>query len=406
MCPNVDDHGLEVLKKAAQDIGATPKTDYALQTIDVRKTIVSTENSSTTALSPSQTFTGEWESSLNYNCLTVGIKTDKAGVLYIEFSPDGVNNDSIIEFDIEAETNEVHRVTITRKYFRVRFTNTNGSTQTYFRMQTILGDQPILSSALNSVVQQDSDAIVARVIDAEIAIAQGLFQGYSIVNKVGLNPSIDGATVPEDIWGNGGVYTGWAATAQTLEVFSSAAADNSGGTGARTVFIQGLDANYNLLTETVTLNGITPVLTTGSFLRCHTMRVQTAGTGGVNAGTITVRQSTTTANIMLFMRIGLNQTNDGVYTIPAGFTGYLVNMHACVRGNSGSIISAGIWTRSFGSVFRQRRPFSCSQSAQYVDSIYGGLSFTEKTDLTYRCDASSGNNAEVVVSFDIILVRN
>lgn len=29
---NVDDHGLEVLKKAARDIGAKPKTDYALQT--------------------------------------------------------------------------------------------------------------------------------------------------------------------------------------------------------------------------------------------------------------------------------------------------------------------------------------------------------------------------------------
>jgi len=31
--PNVDDHGLEVLKKAALDIGAIPKRDYALQTV-------------------------------------------------------------------------------------------------------------------------------------------------------------------------------------------------------------------------------------------------------------------------------------------------------------------------------------------------------------------------------------
>lgn len=30
--PNVDDHGLEVLKKAARNIGDTPKTDYGLQT--------------------------------------------------------------------------------------------------------------------------------------------------------------------------------------------------------------------------------------------------------------------------------------------------------------------------------------------------------------------------------------
>lgn len=32
--PNVDDHGLEVLKKAARNIGVTPKTDYALQVVD------------------------------------------------------------------------------------------------------------------------------------------------------------------------------------------------------------------------------------------------------------------------------------------------------------------------------------------------------------------------------------
>lgn len=35
--PNVDDHGLEVLKKAAVNIGATPKTDYALQTVLANK---------------------------------------------------------------------------------------------------------------------------------------------------------------------------------------------------------------------------------------------------------------------------------------------------------------------------------------------------------------------------------
>jgi hypothetical protein len=33
--PNVDDHGLEVLKKAARNLDPTPKKDYALQVIQV-----------------------------------------------------------------------------------------------------------------------------------------------------------------------------------------------------------------------------------------------------------------------------------------------------------------------------------------------------------------------------------
>lgn len=39
--PNVDDHGLEVLKKAARNIGAKPKQDYALQVIVVSEDGVS-----------------------------------------------------------------------------------------------------------------------------------------------------------------------------------------------------------------------------------------------------------------------------------------------------------------------------------------------------------------------------
>lgn len=45
--PNVDDHGLEVLKKAARNIGAIPKRDYALQVI-----LVQDESGGTTEFSP------------------------------------------------------------------------------------------------------------------------------------------------------------------------------------------------------------------------------------------------------------------------------------------------------------------------------------------------------------------
>lgn len=45
--PNVDDHGLEVLKKAARNIDPTPKKDYALQVI-----VVGEEGSGPPALTP------------------------------------------------------------------------------------------------------------------------------------------------------------------------------------------------------------------------------------------------------------------------------------------------------------------------------------------------------------------
>lgn len=41
-----------------------------------------------------------------------------------------------------------------------------------------------------------------------------------------------------------------------------------------------------------------------------------------------------------------------------------------------------------------------------VDTIYGGLVFTEKSDIVIRCDLVSGNNVVMNAGYDLILVEN
>lgn len=125
---------------------------------------LSTENSSADVLASGATFTGTWVDTLGFNTVTVAAKTDKAGTLYIEFSPDGTNGDSSLSFSVTANLNEVHRLTCTRRYFRARFTNTDSTIQGFFRLQSILGNHPLLTSALNSSIQSDSDTILTRSI--------------------------------------------------------------------------------------------------------------------------------------------------------------------------------------------------------------------------------------------------
>lgn len=127
-------------------------------------TLVSTNNSSTSILTAGATYTGTGEDVSAYPSVVVAVKTDKAGTLYMEFSPDNTNWDSSLSFSVAAATNEVHRLTTTRKYYRCRFTNTAGTDQTYFRLQSILGSQPALTSALNSTVQTDADSLVTRSV--------------------------------------------------------------------------------------------------------------------------------------------------------------------------------------------------------------------------------------------------
>ena len=125
---------------------------------------VNTENSSSVALNTGATFTGTGKDVSSYPSVVVAVKTDQAGTLYIEFSPDNSNWDSSLSFSTAAGINEVHRITVTRKYFRVRFTNTSESNQSYFRLQALLGSQQSLTSALNSTIQSDADAVVTRSV--------------------------------------------------------------------------------------------------------------------------------------------------------------------------------------------------------------------------------------------------
>ena len=89
------------------------------------------------------------------------------------------------------------------------------------------------------------------------------------------------------LWPNG-VYALPPAIGVQLSIVSTSANDSSAGTGVRTVDLHYLDANLVDQIETITLNGITPVLTVATnirFVQC--MHMVTYGSGKVAAGTIT-----------------------------------------------------------------------------------------------------------------------
>lgn len=370
----------------------------------------SIHNSSTTPLSAGATYTGTEELN-NYADALVTCFTDQAGTLYVDLSPDGTNWDSTISYSVDASLHELHRVVKAARWIRLRFQNTSASAQTFFRLNVYFGSFNTVNVALNAIVQEDADAIVTRTIDAEITIASGRFQGYSIVNKFGTNSDIGTSSVPEDIWEVGGAYTGFPDSAlETIAVLSSSASDTSAGTGARQVQVSGLDGNYNQVNETITLNGTTPVNSVTQFRRVHTATVIAAGSGGVNVGTITVRHTTTTANVFLSIAPGRNQSNCSAYTVPAGYTAYMRQLHCTVRGTNqvtqSQAVEGNIWTRSFGRPFRSRRPFTVVSSYRMLDQIYGGILFTEKSDIVLRITVASANSISVSGGYDLILVKN
>lgn len=241
----------------------------------------------------------------------------------------------------------------------------------------------------------------------EVMVSHGFIEGADINNKFGRNPDVDAASTPEDIWGNGGLYTGFPdGTPETLSVSSTDANDTALGTGARAVRILGLDTDYNQQSEVIPLNGLTPSIGTKVFRRAHSMSVVSAGSGGVNVGTITANHTTTTANVFLSILPGLNQSTNSAFTVPAGYTGYIMDLHGSIRGGVTSAADGYIWTRGFNMPFRARRAFTIGLSSPLRDDIYGGLAFSEKSDIILRITFANSNNLDITAGYDILLLKN
>ncbi len=158
----------------------------------------------------------------------------------------------------------------------------------------------------------------------ELQVSRGQITGHRSVVIFGYNPDVDTSRVT--VWPYTGILPIPAAALQ-MKVSSSDANDTAAGTGARTVFVAGLDANYNEISEIVTLNGQTAVLTTQSFLHINNAYVATAGSGLSAAGDIYFGDGTDTAGVPAtvydLIKYDYNQRITGSYTVPAGYTGYV-----------------------------------------------------------------------------------
>ena len=258
-------------------------------------------NSTTTLLTNGSVFTGEWENVSSKDSLVVAVKTDQNGTYSVQFSPDGINQDSTLTRYYRTDQIEApHRFTVTRNYARIVFTNDSGSDQTYLRLQTSYGTKADLNAPLDSTLSQDFDAIAVRPSDYKYEVAGGLRQGSSIWNKWGYNDDIDIGTEVIASWG--GTFTPLT-TATTLIISSGSVNDTSGGTGCNSIVVYGVDANRDEQIEVITMNGTTSVVTVSTWLGINRVAMFLCGTSQGNEGEINVI-ATTGGSTMAQMPLG------------------------------------------------------------------------------------------------------
>lgn len=240
----------------------------------------------------------------------------------------------------------------------------------------------------------------------ELQVSRGQIQGHRNVTVFGFNPDVDQTQV--SVWPLQSLIT-FPAAALQMKVSSASANDTSAGTGARTVVVQGLDANYNEVTETVTLNGQTAVTMTASLLRVNYAYVATAGSGNSAAGNIYIGTGVVTAGVPATVydtiKVDYNTTTTGSYTIPAGYTGYVSQGLFSAGQPSGSTqVEGRLLTRGANNIRMTAALTTLNNGvANYVFEY--PLAVPEKTTIEATAIGSANNNA-VSSMFVILLVQN
>lgn len=231
----------------------------------------------------------------------------------------------------------------------------------------------------------------------------GQINGVRRVVFSGFNLDIDTATVPEDIWVNGGLIPVPAAP-ESWEILSSSANDTLAGTGARSVVITTLDVDYNEVVQVVTLNGVTPVALAGTHIRINSAVVATVGSGGVNEGTLTIRVAGAgaTRGVVTTPEGVLNQAK---FTVPNGFHFNLMSLLLTIRtflGNEGAVVNAVTTNAAGRNLSAVRFSLFSAGTSIYRHEVGGAalpsLVLPQRSSLGFRCVNVSQNNTAIDVA--------
>jgi len=223
----------------------------------------------------------------------------------------------------------------------------------------------LLSRKLNELLGMDGYLL---------QVSKGAIVGETAVNKFGEANDCDSG-VDTDIWdGADGVTSTdiWVAptVARIHDLASASANDAAAGTGMRTCKVCGLtDWDTKEVSETITLNGVTNVPTTNSYVIIHRIIGLTFGSGGTNAGIITCTAQTD-ATVTAAIEIGEGQTEMCIYGIPSTQKFYFTFMRADIlKAGGGGTVKADMRILVKENADQSTAGFITKEKHEFSDSL-------------------------------------
>ena len=233
-----------------------------------------------------------------------------------------------------------------------------------------------------------------------LAVAQGLIPNTSQVNIFAFSDSVK--TTFYTLWElTGTTQYAFPASAVTMTLASTSALDNT----RATILINGIDSSWNLISETIALNGTSNVTTVNSYLRINNMIMTSTGTGQTtNVGTITAKNSGITYSVI---SIGVGRSQAAVYSVPNGYTMYITSINA-FNGDAAPGNAINYQVKTINNA--QTNPVTLTVLQTAWDQRYqvirnNPFPYTQKTDIQWQYSTASGTHS-VGLILQGLLVKN
>lgn len=237
----------------------------------------------------------------------------------------------------------------------------------------------------------DNSELAERVF-----IANGQVFNTSFNHKFGAVPAMSQNTTGT-IWDKNDTLYPWSAfnTPGTLTV-STTTANGSLSTldNGKSITIEGLDSNYEPVSETITISGNSG---TGTTLFKRVFRAYTS------AANLTQFRVSADGSEVLRINISKSQTLMSIYTVPKNYNAFITKIGCTAESDADGTGQMFIRYRGSGA-FRISHQFEVTGGGPYQYEFTIPIKIPEKTDVDVRMTTRSNNGSYTAV-FDLILVK-
>ncbi len=221
-------------------------------------------------------------------------------------------------------------------------------------------------------------------------IDSDLVDGFISILKFGTNSDVDNS-IEEDVWSVGG----------TLEPLASAESLKVSSTEAFDVIITGINNDWDLVTEKVSLDGSNDVVTSTQFIGVVSAQISPESARVNTTGITGTAMLTGTTQFQILADYGQSEMSH--FIVPKGHTAFMYN--AVVSSSRNDNARVRFQQAIEGTTYITKASFETNEAPSVFDFSEFPLGFEEKSRFRIRAKATT-NNTSVTAVYQILLMKN